>query len=122
MSPIASLTPTQFKSADVHGDYIAIMNADEKTTLYDYNFKEYDYVMEKPGTPIYGVVDYSIINKVTGDVVLDGFTGAKEQKISKGLWLIGTRYNFKGQQISGIIDLTNTASSRRITNIGQSAG
>ena len=103
--PIAQLTPEQFKSADVHGDYIAIMDVDEKVTLYDKTFKAYDLAMDKPGTAVYGVVDYAIIDKATGDIVLDGFTAVKEQKMSDGLWLIGTRYNFKGQQISGIIDL-----------------
>ncbi len=103
-TPIASLLPDQFSAAAAHGDYIAIQDGQEQITLYDKEFKACDLSMEKLTTPVYGVQEYAIVNQVTGDMVKDGFTAVTEQAVNAGLWLIGTRYNFKGQKVSGIID------------------
>ena len=104
-APVATLTPDQYQSAGVHGDFIAIMAPDESINLYDKTFTACNFAMEKVSTPIYGIQEYAITNLITGDIVADGFTAVKEQNVSTGLWLIGTRYNFKGEKVSGIVDL-----------------
>ncbi len=103
-SLVGTLAREQFASADVHGDFFAVMDASEQVSLYGKDFTKYDYPMAKVSDAVYKVVDYAVINAATGEMVLDGFTDAKEQKMSNGLWLLVTRYNFKGQKISGLID------------------
>ncbi len=101
---LASLSSEEFKAVDVHGDYIAIMDADDQITVYDKDFNPYEYQIGKVSNEIYGVTDYVIINNADGEQVIDGFAVVRELKVNSGLWLLGTCYNFKGQKITGIID------------------
>ncbi len=103
--PLAVFEADKLITAEIHGDYIAIMDSSETITLYDNTFKAYDFSMEKVSSPVYVIKDFTIVNSVTGELVLDGFTSVKEQKTNSGLWLLVTRTNFEGLGLSGIIDL-----------------
>ncbi len=103
--PVASLQPEAYKSAATHGDYIAVMDQADQVTLYDKAFTALSYPMEKTASPVYGISEYAIVNLATGETVADGYTAVKEQNVAAGLWLIGTRYDFRGKKVSGIIDL-----------------
>lgn len=104
-TPVGSLTAEQYQSAGVHGDYIAIMDAANHITVYDKTMKAYDYEMADVNEPIYGIQDYAVFNLVTGKMLIDGFTDVREEDVAAGPWLSVTHYNFKGQQVTGLIDL-----------------
>ena len=104
-TPIGTLQPDAFKSAAVHGDFIAIMNQADQVALYDKTFQLLDYPMEKTSTPVYGVSEYAIVNRVTGEMVADGYTAVSERPVNVGLWLITTRFDFRGKKLYSVIDL-----------------
>ena len=101
---VGSLEAEAFSTAKAHGDYLAVQARDGSFLVYDKEFKAWDMAFKDLNTAVYGVVDYEIINKATGELVLDGFTEVKEQMIGGELFLIGTHYNFKGQKVSGLLD------------------
>ena len=101
---VASLSGDAFATAAAHGDYLAVQNGEGAVTLYDSAFQPLDYPMTDPKAAIYGVVDYEVINKATGQLLMDGFVEAKEVTMGGELCLICTRYNFKGEKVSGILD------------------
>lgn len=102
--PVGSLSHDEFSSASVHGNFIAIKDQNGKITLYDNEFKAYDYPMEKTNSPVYGINEYTVVNLATGEAAADGFIAVKEQNRPDGLWLIGIRYNFKGDKVSFVTD------------------
>ena len=102
---VASLSPAQYAAAAAHGDFIAIQDQEGVITLYDRDFKAYDYPMEKVTTPIYAVKDYEIVNQVTGNVVKEGYVSVLEQMYQGELVLIVSNYNYKGEKVAGVVDL-----------------
>ena len=102
--PIAALSPEEFASASVHGEYIAIEDKSGSITLYDKTFQPCGLEMEKTTSPVYGLKDYFVINQATGETVGEGYISVREAGVSDGLWLIVTRYDFKGDKVSAIID------------------
>lgn len=103
--PVAQLTKDQIRSVGVHGDFIALKDADGKITLHDKDFSVCEMEMKKVSTPVYAVDEYyAVVNLVTGQQVTEGVLTVKEMETDRGLRFLCTRYNFKGQKVSVISD------------------
>lgn len=102
---VASLAPEAYSSAASHGAYIAIQDRNDAITLYDQSFQAYDYPMAKVSTPVYGVEAYEVINKATGEAMMEGYVSVKELMMNGEMALIVGRYNFKGEMVYTVIDL-----------------
>ncbi len=94
----------EFVSAAAHDDFIAVLNSAEEIKLYDSNFRACNYEMAKISSTIYGVKDFAVINLVSGDIVADGYVSLKEQFVNGKGYIIGTRYDYTGKKVSGVID------------------
>ena len=103
--PIASLQREEFSAADVHGDFIAIQDRSGHIALYDRYFTAYDLEMTDITQDIHALDNYAIVNLATGETVARDYTAVKEKDFGYGMLLMATRYNFRGQKVSGLLDL-----------------
>ena len=101
--PIGRLEAGGFKNADAHGEYLSVLDTSDAVTLFDSKFEICDYAPASVAAPVYVITDYVIMNAASGQQVKDGFTEVKEQKVQNGLYLIGTRFNYKGQKVAGVL-------------------
>ena len=102
--PIGFISSADFKSIGVHGDYIAVLYKDKSIHVFDKTFTEHDYTLKKVTNSIYGVTDYTIFNRISGESVGEGFTSVREQYVNGEFCLLVSRYDFEGKEIFGIID------------------
>ncbi len=101
----ASFSREDFASAAAHGDYLSIADREGRVTVYDREMTVTGLEADKVSTAVYGVRDFAAINKVTGEVILDGCTACKELSTANGLLLQVTRVHYSGVKQNGLCTL-----------------
>ena len=101
--PVASLQYEDFSKASAHGDFLAIIDRNDKITLYDQTFAAQDMEMKKISSPVYGFKNYAALNLATGEIIRDGVSAAKELLAPSGAMLAVAYKDYSGRQLAGII-------------------
>ncbi len=103
---VAQLTGEQFRQAAAHGKYLSVEDRSGKITVYDREFFPVtDFTAESLTDSVYGVFDYALIDRTSGDIILDGVTASKEIQTARGLLFQVTHVNYSGKKLIGICDL-----------------
>ncbi len=101
---VASLTRDQFAAAAAHGEYLSIEDRAGAVTLYDADFQPVPLIVAKTSDSVYGIADYALVNRLTGEILLDGFTAVKEINHARGLLFQVTRTDLRGVKQTGLWD------------------
>ena len=102
---VASLSREQFRQAAAHGDYLSVEDRAGSVTVYDRDFQPTGLKVQTVSTPVYGVFNYALMNKVTTEIILDGCTEAKAYTTPRGTLFQVARVDFSGVKRVGICDM-----------------
>ncbi len=102
---VASLTRNAFAAAAAHEDYLSIIDREGRVTVYDGDFELTAVKASAVTDPVYGAVDYALIDKAMGRVIMDGCSAAKELPTAEGMYILVVRVDFKGVKWYGICGL-----------------
>lgn len=102
-----SLKRKDFAKAAVHGQYLSVADREGKVTVYGPDCEPMEYSPRKVTDALYGIVSYALKDKVTGEVILDGLTEAKELTGTDGRLLFTVaRIGYDGVKQYGLLDLS----------------
>ncbi len=101
---VASLTREEFASAAAHEDYLSVADREGNVAVYDRAFNRTDVRVSGINDAVYGVVDYALIDKADGRMILDGVSSAKETPLADGICFQVTRTDLSGTKWNGICD------------------
>ncbi len=99
----ASLSRDEFDKAAAHGDYLSILDRGGKVTVYDRAFSPVELRAANVADQVYAIVDYAVVNRATGEMILDGYTECREVAMGNRLLLQLARLDYSGKKSSGIV-------------------
>ncbi len=97
-----SLSREEFVQAAVHGDYLSVEDRTGNITVYDRDFQPAELQVSSVSDAVYGLRNYTLIDRVTGEALMDGLTGVKEINNGRGLIFQVTQTGFNGAKKTGI--------------------
>ena len=100
---VGSLPGYALASSQVHGDYLMVNNGGN-VTVYNNKLQVMPYSPESIKESPYVIYNYQLKDRVSGDIILDGFTKVKEVKTSDGTRLILYSTGWDGKTTAGIYD------------------
>ena len=103
--PVATFERTEFKEAAGHGKYLSVADREGNVTVYGPDFEPTGFSAAKVSDNVYGVSNYALKDKISGEIILDGVTASKEVNTVRGLYFQVTRTGFDGKKQQGICNL-----------------
>ena len=98
----ASLTRDQFKDAAAHGPFLYIQDREDVITAYNSAFEPLDLTIGRMNESMYGIKNWAIVARDSGDMLLDGFSAVEEAVGAEGTLLKVTRLDYSGNKWFGI--------------------
>ncbi len=103
---VASLSRKQFANAAAHGEYLSIEDREGTVKVYNASFESIDLNVTRVTDGIYGIVDYAVVNRATGEILMDGYSSCREIITKDGLLLQVARTDYSGNQKTGLCNLS----------------
>ena len=97
----ATLTRDEFYAAQAHDKYLAIMDRQKKVTYYDGDFQPIETGFTSISRPALAIRNYTVYD-LSGNRVIDGFTGIREVNTAERMLLVGIRTGFSGEKLNGV--------------------
>lgn len=101
----AQLPGSAFSAAAAHGDYISVCDREGRVTVYDPDFAQVQLTAANVNEGVYGIVDWAVVNRADGRVIVDGFGECREISLPEGTLLQIARTDYSGQKQYAVIDL-----------------
>ncbi len=101
----AQLPGSAFSAAAAHGEYLSLRDREGQVSVYDRDFAQVALKVSNINEGVYGVVDWAVINRADGRVILDGFSECREISLPEGTLLQIARTDYSGQKQYAVIDL-----------------
>ena len=102
---VGSLTRAQYKKAEAHEKYLTVQDREDAVTLYDKDFNVLPFALRSTSEGAWGQVDFTLGNRVTHEMILDGCSAVREYNLQRGPIYQVTRTLLDGSQLTGLIDL-----------------
>ena len=103
---VAQLHQEAFRQAAAHGKYLSVEAPSGSVTVYDSNFEPVKGFKAKSlKDSVYGVVNYTLADRITGEIIMDGVTASTEIQTASGLLFQVTRVHYSGEKLIGICNL-----------------
>lgn len=102
---VASLNRAQIKASKQHGEYFAIQSREDGTiTTYDRNGQPVQMELKDVKDAFFQVTNYQLINKVTGELIANGYIDVTEADTPYRMLLIASIIDMDGIQKQAILD------------------
>ena len=100
---VLSLTRDEFKDAAAHGDYLSVQNRNNEVTMYNKTAGAVEGTFKSVKDSVYAIKNWMIINRETGEMIMDGCSAVSEIQTEDELLLLATRIDFQGNKQKSLI-------------------
>ena len=101
----ASFTRNQFKDAAAHGPYLYIQDRQDAITAYNSAFEPLELEIKSLKESMYAIKNWAIVDRHTGEILMDGFSKVEEALTEDGTLLKAVRLDYSGNEWAGIYTL-----------------
>ena len=102
---VASLDRAHYRTWKQHGDYAAIQNREDGTiTTYDRNGQTIPIELKDVKNAFFQVTNYQIINRITGEVIADGYIDVTEADLPDRMLIRASIADMNGVNMQAILN------------------